>query len=782
MLNDLDLSASSINTKYKNRKPLLNPIKNRLLILSPAVAAGLEREANKTDFESLDDKSIGKGGFGSVYKVQHKKTKKIYAIKVINKENIIKQKLVEQTNREIEIMYKLDHPHIIKLYSHFEDDEDFCLILQYASHGQLYSLIRRIKKLDQKTCAQYLREIISALKFLHSQNPPIIHRDIKPENVLLDDDGRCKLCDFGWSNFDNGDVNRNTFCGTPEYLAPEMISKAGHNESVDIWALGVLMFELLAGKTPFNYKGNRMVLFNNIKQIKISWTDDFPPLAKDLISKILKLNPKERLTLDQIKEHQWFSNLPEIRPVLKVYKFKNFEEKLQSHCLHKIYNIHMILAEEEPKSKDLLFYNKSNINSKKVELTKNLKIHCENPISEANNIKKEEEEKEKETQKSYNLISSMEIASRQNQIRVDKNKYEKEIRELTELRKELPKKINEIFELKKLLEKYKSQNQSIALKNQKMEEMERELNEKSEKLMNIQNSNKLIQIDLTNSKKDLNKLQKKYEELLDKNKELQSRHNKLQEQYNLLETSKSEEITNLESQLQDLQSQIISTENNGGQGGFQDQNESMKIIKVINNQINEMFKFCNQKIPNIISQVKEREQKDIEERNKISADLDYKLKDLGKNIKAINTEFNDEKTKILNKKYNDLLEENEELKRKLRKQVNENTKKSVKETKNKDIIGNNSTILELKNKISRLEELNEIALESKNVAEEKFKYQQTYANTINEKYTKCRQAKETYKNFFLSAEEIFNKYVKNKDLRELIYFNDYKDPDIGSEI
>ena len=140
-------SNTSSKLKQNHPKPILNKVKHRLLILSPAVEAGLEREACKSDFESLEDKSIGKGGFGSVWKVRHKITKKVYAIKVINKENIIKQNMVSQTNREIEIMYKLDHPHIIKLYSHFEDDEDFCIIMQYASRGQVYNLIRRLKRL-----------------------------------------------------------------------------------------------------------------------------------------------------------------------------------------------------------------------------------------------------------------------------------------------------------------------------------------------------------------------------------------------------------------------------------------------------------------------------------------------------------------------------------------------------------------------------------------------------------------------------------------------------------
>ena len=99
--------------------------------------------------------------------------------------------------------------------------------------------------------AQYLREVIAAVKYLHSMDPPIIHRDIKPENILLDAEGAVKVADFGWSNFFNENLTRMTYCGTPEYLAPEMITQSGHDKSLDIWNLGVLLFELLTGNPPF---------------------------------------------------------------------------------------------------------------------------------------------------------------------------------------------------------------------------------------------------------------------------------------------------------------------------------------------------------------------------------------------------------------------------------------------------------------------------------------------------------------------------------------------------
>ena len=159
-----------------------------------------------------------------VWKTRYKSTGKIYAIKVINKDYIRKENMVEQMNREIEIMYRTDHPHIIKLYNHYEDDENFYLIMHCAGKGQLYSQLKRMKRLDERTVAQYMREVFSAVKYIHSLNPPIIHRDIKPENVLLDNDGRAKLADFGWSNFQDENKKRETYCGTPEYLAPEVLN------------------------------------------------------------------------------------------------------------------------------------------------------------------------------------------------------------------------------------------------------------------------------------------------------------------------------------------------------------------------------------------------------------------------------------------------------------------------------------------------------------------------------------------------------------------------------
>ena len=329
-LNNKDVPEGILTIADPANPPKLNKVKKRCLILSPTVNAGLEPESKISDFEK--EREIGKGGFGLVWKVIHKKTQKVYCIKVIQKQGIMDQKLVPQMNREIEIMYILNNPHCLRLKNHFEDDTNFYLVMPLASKGQLYRVLKKFRKFDERTAAQILRETISALQYLHSFNPPIIHRDIKPENLLLNEGGRVLLADYGWSNFNmEGDV-RKTFCGTPEYIAPEMLLKKGHDTRVDIWSIGILMFELLAGYSPFVAKTNQE-LYQNIKRLKIQWPKDMPPLAKNLISKILKLNPLDRPSFDEILNHQWFKNTKMIKPLLE-NKMKNNKDLLAFHMLN----------------------------------------------------------------------------------------------------------------------------------------------------------------------------------------------------------------------------------------------------------------------------------------------------------------------------------------------------------------------------------------------------------------------------------------------------------------
>jgi serine/threonine protein kinase len=164
------------------------------------------------------------------------------------KEKVLK--MLPQFKREVRIMYEMNHVHIVKLYNHFEDEHNFYLIVELAD-SNLFSHLAREKQFLERNAAQYFREAVLAVEYLHCHAPPIIHRDIKPENILLDSHGRIKLTDFGWSNYSNEANLRQTLCGTMEYLPPEMIAQTGHDTSADIWCLGVLLFEMLAGYTPF---------------------------------------------------------------------------------------------------------------------------------------------------------------------------------------------------------------------------------------------------------------------------------------------------------------------------------------------------------------------------------------------------------------------------------------------------------------------------------------------------------------------------------------------------
>jgi serine/threonine protein kinase len=292
--------------------------RERLLFLSPSVASGAEREPQVSDFDTLDKKALGEGAFGEVFRVRHKETQIEYAIKVISKEKVRSANMLQQVRREVRIMYALTHPHIIKLYSHFEDDRNFYMILELAAGGTLWHRMARFGSFDEATAAQYLREVILAVEYLHSRDPPVIHRDIKPENLLLDKegrDGRIKLADFGWSNFFNDTRSRKTYCGTLDYLAPEMILKQGHGTTLDIWNLGVLLYEMLTGDAPFK-ADTQSVMFNKILRVKIEFPKSFSPLAKDLVLRLLRANPEERLTIEEVQRHAWLVTHQPIRPTI----------------------------------------------------------------------------------------------------------------------------------------------------------------------------------------------------------------------------------------------------------------------------------------------------------------------------------------------------------------------------------------------------------------------------------------------------------------------------------
>ena len=322
-----EIKKSKTNIKNENIKQ--KKLKKRLLYLSPTVELGLERECIESDFELIGNKPIGNGAFGKVWKVIHINTKKEYCIKTINKRDIIEQKLIKQLNKEISIMYEINHPHSIKLVNHFEDDKKIYMIMEYANNGNLFTYMKK-NKLNNEIIIQFLRETISIIKYLHSLN--IIHRDIKPENLLLDNNLRIKLCDYGWATHYNNNEQINTFCGTPEYVAPEIIKKEFYDEKIDIWSIGVLLFEMICNYSPFSDKNNNE-RFKNIIKGKINWPKNINFKAKKLIEKILKINPNERLSLNDILNDDFVIEYKEIKPELKVMEISK-KEIILSHMMN----------------------------------------------------------------------------------------------------------------------------------------------------------------------------------------------------------------------------------------------------------------------------------------------------------------------------------------------------------------------------------------------------------------------------------------------------------------
>ena len=289
----------------ENNNSLLNDVKNRFLSLPLSAVEGLEHEPQITDFEFIEE--LGIGTFGKVDLVSHKITKAKYAIKYIDKtdpENLIER---DNFNREVEIMYKLNHPNIVKLFGHFEDEQYCYFIMQYIPNRSVYELIQNDgKKPNIRLIASVMKDLINAVYYLHNMKPMIIHRDIKPENILLDFNSKAYLTDFGWSNYMADNSIRKTVCGSPLYLPPEMVKGSTHDKTADIWCIGVLLFELITGTPPFAGNDIESVAMNILK-LNISWPAQMDPDAKDLISKILKLNGKERLPIEQILAHKFFN-------------------------------------------------------------------------------------------------------------------------------------------------------------------------------------------------------------------------------------------------------------------------------------------------------------------------------------------------------------------------------------------------------------------------------------------------------------------------------------------
>ncbi|KAM7223598.1 hypothetical protein V8F06_001072 [Rhypophila decipiens] len=248
---------------------------------------------------------LGKGKFGRVYLARERSSNFICALKVLYKSELQHGGGVEkQVRREIEIQSNLRHPNILKLYGHFHDSKRIFLILEFAGKGELYKHLRKEGKFPEWKAAQYIAQMASALKYLHKKH--VIHRDIKPENILMGIHGEIKISDFGWSVHAPNN-RRQTLCGTLDYLPPEMVGSGGrekwYNEKVDLWSLGVLTYEFLVGEAPF--EDTPIMTQKRIARADMKIPDWISKEARDLIKKLLVLDPEKRLPLEEVQQHPW---------------------------------------------------------------------------------------------------------------------------------------------------------------------------------------------------------------------------------------------------------------------------------------------------------------------------------------------------------------------------------------------------------------------------------------------------------------------------------------------
>ena len=305
-------------------------------------------------------KKLGKGSFGKVFQVRNKTTNKLYACKKISKLNWSNPTF----KKEIEILMRMDHPNIIKLYEVFESDNSIYLIMEECFGGELFDrILQRIKKnslYNEKEACKIMQQVIGAIEYCH--NNGIVHRDLKPENLLYlkegeEEDNPIKIADFGLSQHIDINKTLSSKVGTAYYVPPEILA-GKYNEKCDIWSAGVILYILLSGDPPFNASSDNLI-YAKIRKIDYSFPDDkwkhISKEAKDLISKML-IKEDSRLSASQVLEHPWFNLLKDEKISLQNLHFGKenfFKEYSESNLLKKIMLLYIASKLEENEILDL---------------------------------------------------------------------------------------------------------------------------------------------------------------------------------------------------------------------------------------------------------------------------------------------------------------------------------------------------------------------------------------------------------------------------------------------
>lgn len=290
---DLDNYLSQTKESVKNEKPSSN---QKLTTLGDRVNKQNENGMMFTNHKNvksvvLNDfkllKVIGRGSFGKVTLVEFKPTGEIYAMKALKKDILIEQEQIENTLLEKEILQSINHPFLCGLVFGFQTEERIYFVMPFLSGGELFQHLKKFRTFDEEKVRFYGSQIALALDYLHKQG--IVYRDLKPENILMDEYGYLRLADFGMAKKLSGNEKAMSFCGTPEYLAPEIITGEGHDKSADWWSFGILIYEMLCGIPPF-YLDNVEKMYDLIQSGPIRFPKKIPLSsdAQDIITKVCK--------------------------------------------------------------------------------------------------------------------------------------------------------------------------------------------------------------------------------------------------------------------------------------------------------------------------------------------------------------------------------------------------------------------------------------------------------------------------------------------------------------
>jgi len=269
-------------------------------------------ESNEGDIREkyVIGEEIGRGGFSVVVEATSKQDSEKFAVKIVEKSLIAED--IKLLKREVEIMKQVEHPNILKLIEIYEDNENVYIVMELVDGSELFDRIVDKGYYSEKNTVHIVKQILHAVKYLHEKG--IAHRDLKPENLLCSGSGShevVKIADFGLSKVFSGDEDLRTSCGTPGYVAPEVLMCESYDKSVDMWGIGIITYILLAGYPPF-YAENDTDLFEKIMNAEYDFDDecwdDVSDLAKDFIKHLLVNNPEKRFDADQALAHEWITS------------------------------------------------------------------------------------------------------------------------------------------------------------------------------------------------------------------------------------------------------------------------------------------------------------------------------------------------------------------------------------------------------------------------------------------------------------------------------------------